>query len=137
MAEKELQEKMLTYRLLEARLDGFLKQRDLVLNKLGEMQLTLSTIEEASEKDSEILIPIGSEAYAYGKLTNQKTFIVEIGAGVALEKNLEDAKTILNKRLNELSSAVTDLQSEIQKVSLTMQRLAPEIESMVNQSKAE
>ncbi len=128
MAEREEQERILTYRILESRLDGLLKQRDLVLNKIAEIQSTLSTIDEVEKKNGDILIPIGGEAYTHGKLLEKKTFIVEIGANVALEKNVEEAKTILNKRQEELMKAVNDLQKEIQKVSFTLQQLAMQIQ---------
>ena len=136
MTKQELQERVLAYRLLEARLDGLLKQRDLVLNKISEIQSTFVTLDEVEKKPETILIPLGSEAYAHGNVADGK-IIVEIGAGVALEKSLSEAKEILNKRKSELNSAFLDLQREITRTSQTMQRLGPEIESMMKESKAE
>ena len=136
MADKDLQEKVYMYRLLEARLDGLLKQRDLVLNKISEIQSTIITLDEVEKKPETILIPLGSEAYAHGNVIAEK-IIVEIGAGVALEKTLPDAKVILNNRKSELNSAFADLQKEVMRTSQMMQRLGPEIESMMKDSKAE
>lgn len=136
MVEKELQEKLFTYRILEARLDGLVKQRDMLLNKIVEIRQTIEGIDEMEKSKNEILFPIGSEAYVAGKASDKKNLIVEIGANVALKKNVEDAKEILKKRINEINSTINELQKEIIKTSGTLQQLGPEIEFLVEKSKA-
>mgnify|MGYP001139997108 CR=1 FL=1 len=133
MVEKELQEKILAYRLFEVRLDGLINQRNLVLNKLTEIDETFKTIEEITKQPTEILFPIGGEAHAYGKIVDQKKFIVEIGAGVALEKTVDEAKEFLSKRQRELEKVLNELQNEILIVSGNMEKLRPEIESLAKQ----
>ncbi|MCS7106253.1 MAG: hypothetical protein NZ942_02980, partial [Candidatus Aenigmarchaeota archaeon] len=67
MEKKELQEKILFYRLLEAKLNSLLKEREILIAKTIEIQTTLQSIEEIN-KGKEILFALGSEAYAFGKL---------------------------------------------------------------------
>jgi prefoldin alpha subunit len=133
MVEKELQEKLLAYRLFEVKLDGLIKQRNLVLNKLAEIDETFKTIEEIAKQPAEILLPIGSEAHAYGKIVDSKKLIVEIGAGVALEKTVEEAKHFLSGKQKELEKVLKELQNEILVVTSNMENLRPEIERLAKQ----
>jgi len=131
--EKELQEKMLTYRILEARLESLLKQRDMVASKLLEIQTTLASMNEIEKSNEEILFPIGAEAYTFGKVIDKKKFIVDIGANVALEKTAEEGKQILNKRKEEMENVLNSMQTDIAQISSTLEVLGPEIQMMAEQ----
>lgn len=128
--QKELQEKILTYRILEARLDSLFKQRDMLASKMIEIQATLASADEIEKSEGEILFPIGAEAYAFGKVTDKNRFIVEIGANVALEKNLEETRQILDKRRAEIENALNAVQKEIAQAYASLERLEPEIRKM-------
>ncbi len=130
MAEKELQEKMLMYRILEARLDGLVKQRDFVASKIIELQTTLASIDEVEKSNGEILFPIGGEAYTRADSVQKGKLIISIGANVALEKTAEEGKVILSKRKSELEKAANEMQNEIVKISNTLSSLAPEIQEL-------
>ncbi len=134
MSEKELQEKILSYRLLEARADGVVKQRDFIISKVMELQSTLNSIDEIGKSDGEVLFPVGGEAYKTGKVVDNDRIVVEIGASVALEKSTKEGKAILEKRKNELESSVNQLQQELIRISETMNKLAPEIQNLINKN---
>lgn len=131
--EKELQERILTYRVLESRLDSLLKQREMLASKLVEIQSTLFSIDEIEKSKEDILFPIGSEAYSFGKVTDKKRMIIEIGANVALEKNVEEGKEILNRRKAEMENALNSMQRDIMEISSAMGQLEPEIQEMAEQ----
>jgi len=132
--QKELQEKILTYRILQARLESVIKQRDLILNKIFELENTLAGLEEVEKTEEETLFPLGSDAYVFCKPTNKEKLIVEIGANIALEKTFEEGKGTLNKRKAELEKALTETQSEISQLSSAIQDLTPEIQDMIEKS---
>ena len=137
MAEqRELQEKILTYRILQSRLDGLLKDRDLVANKIVELQTTITSIDEAKKSDGETLFPLGPEAYVSGKITNKEKVIVEIGANIALEKSFEEGKETLGKKKAELEKNLEDVQNEISEISSAIQELTPEIQAMIQSQQA-
>ncbi|MEM5843682.1 MAG: prefoldin subunit alpha [Candidatus Aenigmatarchaeota archaeon] len=133
MEKKELQEKILVYRLLEARLNSLLKERELLIAKIVEIQTTLQSIEEI-KKSEEVLFALGSEAYAFGKIKEKDKIIVEVGSNIALEKNFDDAKKTLEKRRVEIEKTLNDAEKEINEISLRLQELAPEIEKLVKGS---
>ncbi len=132
MTEKELQEKILTYRVMEARVDGLVKQRDMLINKIMELQSTLNSIDDLKKSDGDVIFPIGSEAYKVARAIEKDKLIVEIGANIALEKTTEEGKIILDKRKKELENFINQVQQEIAKVSNAISQLQPEIQEMAN-----
>lgn len=135
MAEKELQEKILAYRILEARAEAMMRQSEQVQERIAEIESTLKSIEELEKSDSEVLFPIGSAAYIHGKVIDGKKVIVEVGAGVALEKTTAEAKDTLDKRKKEMQHAVSQMKRAIKKIYEEMSMLGPQIESLSKKNK--
>ena len=135
--QKELQEKVLAYRILESRIDGLLKQRELLANRIGELRTTLDSIDEIEKSKENILFPIGSMSYTFGKVVDKDKIIIEIGAGVALEKNLKEARDILNERNNDLENTLTTIQRGIQEASDSLQMLEPQIQQMIEKQQSQ
>ena len=132
--EKEIQEKMFIYRTLESRLEALTKQRDLVSSKIVEIMLTKSSIDEIAGIQENILFKLGSEAYTYGNIANKNKVLVEIGAGIVLEKSLEDGKETLNKKKEEMENVLKEIQNNISQISNAMSQLGPEINEMIRKS---
>lgn len=128
--KNELEEKAYVYRILESRLDSMSKQRDLLIQRMVEIQSTLQSIKELQKAKDEILFPLGSTAYTFGKAIGDK-LIVEIGAGVALQKTPEEAAKILEGRKKEVEEVIKKIQNQMVETANRMEILAPEIESMV------
>ena len=61
---------------------------------------------------------------------NKKKMIVEIGARVALEKNVDEAREILNERKSEMENALNALQKDIMQISSGLEVLGPEIKEL-------
>jgi len=128
--KKELQEKALAYRILETRLESLAKQRDLLAKRMIEIESTIGSIKDLQKSKDEVLFPLGSNSYTFGKVTNDK-MIVEIGAGVALEKNPEEAVKILEERKNEVEEVIKNIQNQMVDIANRLEILAPELESLV------
>jgi prefoldin alpha subunit len=119
-ADQEMQERMLAYRMLENRIRGLAQQRQMISSKILEIQGTLAGIEDTMKSEGDVIFSIGSEAHIKGGVKDRKNIIVEVGAGVALEKSVEDAKATLEGRLKELESAFSNIQSEMSRMSSAM-----------------
>ena len=129
--KKELQEKAMVYQILQNRLESMAKQRDLLLQRIVEINSTIESIKELKKGKDEILFPLGSNSYTFGKMTSNK-MIVEIGAGVALEKTPEEAEKILEDRMKEVESVIKNVQDQMVQTANRLEILAPELESMVD-----
>jgi prefoldin alpha subunit len=137
MEKKELQEKIFAYRLLESRLDGLIKQRDLLISRMAEIQSTLNSIDEIEKSREEILFPLGSNAYVAGKVNDKKNMIVEIGAGIALEKTTKEGEEILKRRMEEVEKVLTSVQQGIIETSSTLNELGPQIQQGIEKEQSQ
>jgi len=146
--EKELQEKLLAYRALEARVNSLAKQQSAFASKILEIQSTIESINEIKKgekggkggkeaKAKDILFPLGSAAYTRGTVADKNKLIVEVGAGVALEKTADEAKEILEKRKKELEAAIDVLQKDMQSAASMMQKIEADAQEMVVKAQKE
>jgi prefoldin alpha subunit len=78
--------------------------------------MTLDGIEKEKE-NSELLVPIGGSSYVKVKLADSSKVVVGIGAGVSVEKTLQEAKTVLKERLDELEKTLNSAQQQFTQVA--------------------
>lgn len=129
--QQELQNKYTTYKTLEANLANMNRQKELILSKLLEVQNTIISIDEMGKSESDVLFSIGSTAFAKGKPLDKNKVIVEVGAGIVLEKTVKEAKEILEARKSEIEKAVEGLQKEMERSAMIMQRLEADVQQML------
>ncbi len=126
-AEKDLQNAVMNFRMLEARLDALIKQRDIVIAKMSELGATMDGLGELG-KSREVLFSLGSDAYTVGQVTDRENVLVDIGAGILLRKSVDEGRVTLNRKKDELEKSLNDLQGEIKGVSSMMEQLNAEIQ---------
>jgi len=135
--QRELQEKIVRYQMFEGRIKASLKRREMLITKLVEIESTLNSIEDVkNNKESEILLPLGSNVHIPGTLKDVKKIIVEIGANVALEEDMPNAKKILEKRKDILNDGLQTMEIEITNLTNEMLRLEQEIGLLMGNTKS-
>jgi prefoldin alpha subunit len=60
---------------------------------------------EAEKKGAQLFVPIGGGSYVKAKLETADTVVVGIGADVAVERSVKDAKVELEARVAELENS--------------------------------
>lgn len=126
---ESLESLVLEYRLLQG-LSADLQQRITLLSALlNELQAAINTIEGAEKmgEGAEVLIPIGGASYMRAKLAHGEKVIVGVGAGIAVEKSLEDARKFFEERVSEVSQALASAQSQLASVVSRMSQIEPKI----------
>ena len=119
-------------RLLEAYYQEVVTRQQNASAALVDTRAALEAIDTISKSDSnDLLVPIGGGTLMYANSSNLDRLIVSIGAGVAIEKNRESAKTFLQSRRQELERAVSSLESQRKEIGsrlevgrATIQRIA-------------
>jgi len=130
--QRELQSRVITYKALESNLTNFARQKDMLFSKLMEIQNTIASVEEINKSKSDVLFSVGSAAYSKGKPIDKNNLIIEIGAGVAVEKTIDEAKSILESRKKELEKAIENTQSEMNKIVSAMQQLEEDTQKILS-----
>jgi len=117
--EEEIRKISVELRLLEQTaetLQSRLSMLNAVTQDLTYANMTLESLEKEKE-NSELLVPIGGTSYIRTKLDNPNQIIVGIGAGVSVEKTRQEAKDVINKRLEDLQKARTSTQQQFAQIA--------------------
>jgi len=133
---KDIQEKVIRYQILDGRIKALMKRREMLVVKMVEMETTLNSIEEiGKDKNNEILLPLGSNVHVPGSLKDIKRIVIELGANVAVEEDVEEAKKILEKRKNMINEGVQATEDEIVNLSNKFLILEAELRSLMEKDK--
>ncbi len=71
------------------------------IDELSVLKVGLNNIGEAKKGD-EVLVPLGASSYARARLSSTEKVLVSIGAGVFVEKLVEEAVPIVERQVEEL-----------------------------------
>jgi prefoldin alpha subunit len=100
-------------RLLEAYYQEITGRQQTVSAALLDTRSALEALDILSKSQkNELLVPVGAGTLIFASSEALDRIIVSVGAGVAIEKNLESAKTFLQARRQELEKAITSLESQ-------------------------
>jgi len=91
---------------------------DIVSAAMNEFALASSTLEgvKTQKMDADALIPVGGGSFVRAKLADISKIVVGVGAGVAIEKPIEDSIKEIKERMAELEKARTALQEQLTQV---------------------
>ena len=118
----ELSEKHQVYR---SQAESLSQQINVVGITIKDVETALTTITALKDEPSgtETLVPIGFGSFVKANLINTDTIVVGIGAGVSVEKNIDDAKSFLEKRKDELTKYQEQLNNTIAKLAQELQNI--------------
>lgn len=118
----ELSEKHQVY---QYQAESIAQQINMVKLTIKDVETALVTITALKDESSgiETLVPIGFGSFVKANLVNTDTIVVGIGAGVSVEKKIEDAKSFLEKRRDELTKYYEQLNNTISKIAQELQNI--------------
>ena len=118
-AEEELRRLSMEMRYLEQTADALQQRISMVNAALSDLNFANMTLDgiEMEKENAELLVPIGGGSYVKVKLADPNKVIVGMGAGVSVEKTLQEAKTALKERLDELEKTMNSAQQQFTQVA--------------------
>jgi len=102
------------------------------IDELSVLKVGLNNIGEAKKGD-EVLVPLGASSYARARLSSTEKVLVSIGAGVFVEKLVEEAVPIVERQVEELQRQE---EMVIQNISLLNQEADSLAEELNKEMKA-
>jgi prefoldin alpha subunit len=108
----------LELRILEGTADAIQSRSSMVNAALTELVVAGMTLEglEKEKTDAPLFVPIGGGSYIEAKLGSEDKVVVSIGAGVAIERTLKEAKGTVTSRIAELEKTRTTLEQQLRQV---------------------
>jgi prefoldin alpha subunit len=130
--EQRINELVQQSRILEAYMNDIMT-RQLTVNKIMEdAHLASTTIQNiTSQSDVESLMPIGIGVYVKTTVPPIKKLLINFDAGVAIEKNREDALNYVEARIKEFEVASRQLEAQRQEIAMRINQLQSQINQMI------
>ena len=116
--DDQMRQMLVEIRYLENSARVLQSRLDIVTAALSETLTAISTLEGTRGKsvDTETLLPIGSGSFVKAKLADSQNIIIGVGAGVCIEKPLEDSMKDLRLRSSELEKARVGVTQQLSQV---------------------
>jgi len=120
--EEELRKLSVEMRFLEQTGEAIQSRINMINAAITDLTYASMTLEglEKEKENSELLVPIGGNSYIKARLSNPDKIIVGMGAGISVEKTLQEAKEIIKSRLENLEKSRTSLQQQLARVAEKM-----------------
>lgn len=134
--EKEIDERVVLLQQLQSEAEAI--QRRIVELEIVDSQLekTIESLEYFNSLDDgvEALMNLGGGVFAYVDVKNAKKMLVDVGAGVVVEKEVGEAIDFLKKKREIIQQNVTALEQALQQIIERARQIQQEI---VEKSKEE
>jgi prefoldin alpha subunit len=131
--EEELRKLSVEMRFLEQTAENLQQRISMVNAAMTDLTYANMTLEdlEKEKEDAELLVPIGGSSYVKAKLANPDKVVVGLGAGVSVEKTLQEAKAIVKERLDELQKTMVSAQQQFAQIAERLNTDRDRLESLL------
>jgi len=116
--EETLRRLAVELQILEGTAEALQSRINLVNAALTELRVAGATLEglEKEREGASLFVPIGGGSYVKAKLESAEKVIVGLGAGVATERTMQEAKGNVEKRTAELEKTRETLRQQLTQV---------------------
>lgn len=131
LTREQLSELSEKHQVYQYQAEAIAQQINMVNLTIKDVETALATVTALKDEPAgkETLVPIGFGSFVKANLINPDTIVVGIGAGVSVEKKVDDAKSFLEKRKDELvkyheqlNNTIIKLGQELQNIEKTVQK---------------
>jgi prefoldin alpha subunit len=130
--EQRINELVQQSRILEAYMNDVMTRQVTVSKLMEEAHMASNTIQNiTSESDVESLMPIGIGVYVKTNVPPIKKLLINLDAGVAIEKSREDALNYVETRIKEYEVAARQLEAQRQEIAMRINQLQSQINQMI------
>ncbi len=134
MREEDIVRQLATeIRILEGSIGALQSRLDIVRAAMNEVTLAFNTLEglkNLQDGDS-TLVPVGAGSYVRMNIADSKKLVMGIGAGAAMEKDVESSVGELKGRLDELDKARTSIQQQLDQTASRYQQDRDALEELL------
>jgi prefoldin alpha subunit len=116
---------VMQHRELQKRAELLQQQMTMIRMSADDSAKALNTIEELSsiKEGTEMMFPIGSGSFVYANIARVDNIVVDIGAGISVERSLSEAKEIMEHRKERLEKAFENMSASLSKIGQQMQAI--------------
>ena len=133
--EQRINELVQHSRTLELYLNEVLEREATVTKLIEEARLASYALQNISlDKENEALMPIGVGVYLKTNIPSIDKLLVNVGAGVTIEKTHEDTLNYIEARIKEFEIGLNQLRDQKNQITSQLEQIQQQVNSMLRQS---
>lgn len=132
MSEEQAQQLMYQMQMLENYFGEVTQKEESLIRIIGEASSAIESIKSISEKpESSTLVPIGMGSFVKANISSDDKFILNLGAGVAVEKDKNFTINFIEARIKEMEVALRDTTIQKQHVMANLEQGKQEMNRLI------
>lgn len=132
MSEEQAQQLMYQMQMLENYFGEVTQKEESLIRIIGEASSAIESIKSISEKpESSTLVPIGMGSFVKASISSGDKFILNLGAGVAVEKDKNSTINFIEARIKEMEVALRDTTIQKQHVMANLEQGKQEMNRLI------
>jgi prefoldin alpha subunit len=124
-SQQDYQEQLQIFRVLKEQRDMYQGQLEILnvsRSNIVNTKMTIENIKEGVNENDEILVPIGGMANIRASITDPEKVLLAITQDVIIEKDLDGAIEILDKRIEQHDKEIQFITTQLQNIDLNLQK---------------
>jgi len=133
--EEEIQRLVSAYQQYQAQAEAIVREISLTQVTADGLDRAVRAIEalESAEEGQDIMVPIGSGSFIHAKLASKEKVVLNVGAGVSIEKGTAESKEALTARKAQVTDASKKLSEMLGKIDQEMQKIQSVLQAYEDQ----
>ena len=132
MSEEQAQQLLYQMQMLENMFGELTQKQNSIINIIREANSAIHSIKGIdTQSESDSLVPLGLGAFMKSKVNSSEKIIINVGSGVAIEKNHNDAVNYLESRLKELEIALQDTNQQRQQIATNLEQGKQQMQNLM------
>jgi len=134
--EEEITRNLTLIEYYKQQLESIDVQLQYLRSTLADYQRAKMTVEQLHtiDENSELLIPIGAGTFVNGSLKNSSNVLIGIGAGIILEKTVDETILKLEERIKRIQENLEKMISLGQKIQSDAEGLSQKTQHMMEET---
>ncbi len=134
--EEKLRQGLVQLRIYEGSAQALQARLEIVSAAMNEFASASSTLEgvKTQQPEAETLIPVGGGSFVRARLGDVTKIVMGVGAGVAIEKPIEESIAEIKSRLADLEKARTSLQQQLTQIAMKIEEERERVGEIVKKS---
>ncbi len=135
MSEEQAQQLLYQMQMLETYLGDLVQRESTLLTVLREAVSAIESIKSLKDNTgSDTLMPLGMGTFVKSQISSNEKIVLNIGAGVAVEKNPDSAINFLESRIKEIEVALQEIAAKKQDAATRLEQGKQEINRLAQLS---
>lgn len=132
MSEEQAQQFLYQMQVLESYAASLDQKEGAIMTFLREAMASIDSIKGISQNpQADSLIPVGLGTYIKAKVSEDSKVLVDVGAGIVVEKDHDSAINYLESRIKELQMALNDTMAQKHEALMRLEQLKQQMNSLL------